>query len=233
MQVAVVCGESLGMLFRSLRHFPQSRKATSYRPEYSAMSRASHQNMIISAAAVLDEGQKTMLKNAVRIAFADDDRDQHRILRIRCVWEKPRVGYAELFGGLLRDYGFDAPSCSAANIDGFKRLCSSRIRVPQNDGPDKVLQELDEPLWEHVRRTIFCGATGGANVALLSVRQMADENIMPNLRYQFRDKAHTTRMCIKLAYNLCPESEELRTPLITREKSFACRAKRSRRFQQL
>ena len=62
---------------------------------------------------------------------------------------------------------------------------------------------------------------------------MADQNVMPNLRYQFRDKPHTTRTCIKLAYNLCPESEDLRTRLITGEKSFARRAKRSRRFQQL
>ena len=202
-------------------------------------SRAAHHKMLVAAAAVLDDAQKAMLKNAVRIAFSDDDRDQHRILRIRVVWEKPKVGCAEFFGALLKDYGFDAPSCSAANTEGFKRLCSTRVRVPgapkESGGivQDTISAELDEPLWEHVRRTVFCGATDGAAVALLSIRQMAEEGIMPNLRYQFRDKPHTTRTCIKLAYNLCPESADLRHRLISGEKSFARRAKRSRRFQQL
>ena len=147
------------------------------------------------------------------------------------------MGCAEFFGALLTDYGFDAPDCSAANVAGFKRLCSNRVRAPKEEGDgivgDHVSAQLDEPLWEHVRRTVFCGATDGAAVALLSIRQMAEPNIMPNLRYQFRDKPHTTRTCIKLAYNLCPESADLRTRLITGEKSFARRAKRSRRFQQL
>ena len=203
-------------------------------------SRKAHRKMLVAAAAVLDEKQRAMLQNAVRIAFADDDRDQHRILRIRVVWERPTVGCAEFFGALLKDYGFDAPSCCAANVEGFKRLCSERVRVPPREGggilaeKDQVSDKLDEPLWDHVRRTVFCGATDGAAVALLSVRQMAaDPTLMPNLRYQFRDKPHTTRTCIKLVYNLCPESEELRTRLITGEKSFARRAKNSRRFQQL
>ena len=161
--------------------------------------------MLVAAAAVLDEKQRAMLQNAVRIAFADDDRDQHRILRIRVVWERPTVGCAEFFGALLKDYGFDAPSCCAANVEGFKRLCSNRVRAPPQEGggilaeKDQVSDKLDEPLWDHVRRTVFCGATDGAAVALLSVRQMAaDPNIMPNLRYRFRDRPHTTRTCIKL-----------------------------------
>ena len=197
-------------------------------------SRSAQHKMLVAAAAVLDEAQKAMLKNAVRIAFSDDDRDQHRILRIRVVWEKPKVGCMEFFGALLKDYGFDAASCSAANIEGFKRLCSNRIRVPADGAVGgKVSAQLDEPLWEHVRKTVFCGATDGAAVALLGVRQMGEQNIMPNLRYQFRDKPHTTRTCIRLAYNLCPESADLRHRLISGEKSFARRAKRSRRFQQI
>ena len=80
---------------------------------------------------------------------------------------------------------------------------------------------------------MLCGATDGAAVALLSVRQMAEQGIMPNLRYQFRDRPHTTRTCIKLAYSLCSESEDLRERLITGPQSFARRAKNSRRFQQL
>ena len=189
-------------------------------------SRHAHRKMLAAAGAVLDENQRAMLQKAVRISFADDDRDQHRILRIRVVWEKPHVGCAEFFGAMLKDYGFDAASCVAANIAGFKRLCSTRTR-------DEDSAELDEPLWEHVRRTVFCGATDGAAVALLSVRQMAEQGIMPNLRYQFRDRPHTTRTCIKLAYSLCSESEDLRERLITGPQSFARRAKNSRRFQQL
>ena len=197
-------------------------------------SRGAHRKMLVAAAAVLDEGQRAMLKNAVRIAFCEDDRDQNKILRIRVVWEKPQVGCAGFFGALLRDYGFDATDCSDANVEGFKRLCSNRVRAPQEKGKEAVTAaQLDEPLWEHVRRAVFCGATDGAASALLAVRQMAGPNIMPNLRYQFRDKPHTTRTCMKLAYNLCPESEDLRTRLITGKQSFARRVRDSRRFKQL
>ena len=84
----------------------------------------------------------------MRIAISDDDRDQHRVLRIRVVWEKPSVGYAEFFGALLKDYGFDAEECRAATVEGLQRLCSTRSEKQLNG----THAELVADLWDDVQR---------------------------------------------------------------------------------
>ena len=196
-------------------------------------SRMAQQKMLTSVAAVLDDQQREMLRKAVRISFSDDDRDQHRILRIRVVWTSPAVGCCEFFGALLKDYGFDAEQCRDATIAGLRRLCAKRVRGSAEDGLRHPPQaELDQPLWDEVRQKIFCGATDGAAVALKGVSLMAAETC-PNLRYQFRDRPHTTRTVQKMAFELCPESKEVRCRLITGKHSFARRAKNSRRFREI
>ena len=191
------------------------------------MSKWACRKMVQSVAAVIDDHQREMLNKAVRIAFSDDDRDQHRILRIRVVWDTPCVGYAEFFGALLKDYGFDAEACCNATLEGLKRMCSKRSGC-QFRG---VHTELDATMWDAVRRKIFCGATDGAAVAIKSVGLMTPD--LPALRYQFRDRPHTTRTCVKMAYEMCPESQEMRERLITGKKSFARRVKHSRRFREI
>jgi hypothetical protein len=186
-----------------------------------------YRKMVHSLAGVLDEEQADMLRRAVRIAFSDDDRDQHRILRIRVVWERPCVGYAEFFGALLKDFGTDTAACAAATLEGLKRMCMRR-EGGQLLGVQSV---LDAELWDHVRQKVFCGATDGAAVALKGVGLLSDE--LPALRYQFRDRPHTTRTCVKVAFELCPESAEMRRRLITGPASFARRAKNSRRFREI
>ena len=187
--------------------------------------------MLTASAAVLDDEQQFMLRKAVRIAFSDDDRDQHRVLRVRVVWTNPRVGWAEFFGSLLKDYGFDAEDSRDATVAGLQRLCSSRRRPPGNEQGEPVW-ELDERLWDEVRRKIFCGATDGLGVALKAVCLMS-VGTCPNLRYQFRDRPHTTRTVQKMVFDLCPESEEVRSRLITGPKSFARRVKASMRFREI
>ena len=86
-------------------------------------------------------------------------------------------------------------------------------------------------MWDAVRRKIFCGATDGAAVAIKGVGLMAPD--LPALRYQFRDRPHTTRTCVKMSFEICPESHEMRERLITVKKSFARRVKQSRRFREI
>ena len=196
-------------------------------------SRLAHRKMVSCAAAVIDDQQRDWLRKAVRIAFSDDDRDQHRILRIRMVWASPSVGCAEFFGALLKDYGFDAEECRDASLEGLKRMCSTRGRPQQGVKPTLARpMQLDEALWDEVRQKIISGATDGAAVALKGVALMKAE-MCPNLRYQFRDRPHTTRTIQKLSFEVCPESEEVRRRLITGKQSFARRAKNSRRFAEV
>ena len=182
--------------------------------------------MLQSVAAVIDDQQHEMLKKAVRIAFSDDDRDQHRILRIRVVWDTPCIGYAEFCGALLKDYGFDAESCRDASLQGLKRMCCKRSGCQLRN----TQTEFDAAMWDDVRRKIFCGATDGAAVAIKGVGLMAPD--LPALRYQFRDRPHTTRTCVKMSFEMCPDSHEMRERLITGKKSFARRVKQSRRFRE-
>ena len=56
---------------------------------------------------------------------------------------------------------------------------------------------------------------------------------MPNLRYQFRDRPHTTASVVKCTLRMAPSSETLRRLLITGQRSFARRARNSFRFQEI
>lgn len=225
---ACVQGQSAGSWAASQPHTSEAQSDLISTGVFRDESRQAYRKIVASAAAVIDAEQQDLLRKAVRIAFADDDRDQHRILRIRVVWEAPTVGYAEFFGAVLKDYGFDAEACNQATIAGLQRLCSTRAGS-QADGP---AAELDEQLWEHVRSKIFCGATDGAAVAIKGVNLLSQSSL-PALRYQFRDRPHTTRTCVKMAFETCPGSEEVRKRLITNKGSFARRAKHSLRFREV
>ena len=133
----------------------------------------------------------------------------------------------------MKDYGFDAEECRDASLEGLKRMGSKRGRPEQGVKPTLARpMQLDEALWEEVRQKIFCGATDGAAVALKGVALMKAE-MCPNLRYQFRDRPHTTRTIQKMTFEMCPESAEMCRRLIAGKQSFARRAKNSRRFAEV
>lgn len=236
-----------------LKAFMQGRSARSYARSHPNLSEANSnltrtgvfrdesrhaaRKMVTCAGAVLDREQQALLGKAVRIAFAEDDRRDVRVLRVRVVWTSPRVGYQEFVGGLLRGVGGDAHACKTATLQALRQMCFVRrgrqpLRQSEADGRDHA-GEIDETLWATVQREIFSGATDGAPVALKGVSLLKREGILPNLRYQFRDRPHTTRTVTKMTLGLCPESEALRKALITGKNSFARRAKNSARFREI
>jgi len=67
---------------------------------------------------------------------------------------------------------------------------------------------------------------------LKAVQEIAKTRLV-NLRYQFRDRPHTTRTCMKGILKYMNEGHELLQALISGKQSFAKRAKHSRRFQAI
>ena len=276
--VQVIKGCSLGLSVRSFANaYPLANEASSnlvvtgcFRDE----SRLSCSKMITSVAAVLDNVQAALLRKSVRIAFAEDDRDGVRILRVRVVWTTPQVGFAEFFASLVRNPGFSSSESSASTLRTLRRLAYVHDAVRQkgntpgvqedeeehrrmladgqvphlaaggggdddddDSGEAAMLKKLgyrfDRELWEHIRVTIFSGSSDGALTALQGINGLKTPEVLPNLRYQFRDRPHTTRTCCRVALDMCPESSEMRELLITGKQSFAKRAAHSLRFQEI
>jgi hypothetical protein len=98
------------------------------------------------------------------------------------------------------------------------------------NGPnDAVCTHLSEKL----KAITFAGASDGAEVAIQGIQNLRTSGRLPNLRYQFRDRPHTTRTCVKNTLSYMGEGRELLDALVSGQNSFCKRVKFSRRFQQL
>ncbi len=83
-------------------------------------------------------------------------------------------------------------------------MCSKHGRPQQGVKPTLARpMQLDEALWDEVRHKIICGATDGAVVALNKGVALMKAETCPNLRYQFRDRPHTTRTLQKMFFEVC------------------------------
>ena len=151
---------------------------------------------------------------------------------------RPRPGSEDFFAGLVRDYGYMAEDSANAIYECLRILCTvrgGRRKVSADDpaglttGPEDY---VDEELLQRVVNMTVAGASDGCKVALNSVQEV-QKRYLKNLRYQFRDRPHTTRTCQKGVLKYMNEGRQLMSALISGEKSFAKRCKHSRRFQQI
>ena len=199
--------------------------------------------MVYCVGAVINEQHQARIRRSCRLSFAIDDRAQVFVMRARVAYSRPRVGSEELFIGLVRDYVFDTAESVEAIWKCFQFLCTVRKgrRRPQSQadsGSQSELQGagpedyLDEELLAHICKITIAGASDGCQVALNAVQEIAKTRLV-NLRYQFRDRPHTTRTCMKGILKYMNEGHELLQALISGKQSFAKRAKHSRRFQAI
>ena len=104
---------------------------------------------------------------------------------------------------------------------------------PRGAARSQVVEDhVDEVLLERLKKITMVGATDGCAAPIKSV-QLLRERHLPNLRYQFRDRPHTTRTCVKGVLKYMAEGRALLEALITNKGSFAKKARYSRRFQQI
>ena len=221
----------------SFKRFCEDNDLTTVLPASGVLRDSSTQaclKMRRAVAAVLKDDDQALLRHSVRMAFSEDDCDQTRIIRVRIVQAHPRVKVKEILGGLRRDFGYTAEENAEATWDALTRglctrLCGKR-NAHQVHGPQ---DEIDPCLVEKLKEITFCGASDGGPAAISGIQTLKHSGRFPNLRYQFRDRPHTTRTIQKHTVQVMEEGHVLLEHFITKKGSFAKRAKHSRRFQEI
>ena len=195
-------------------------------------SRKTCSQIMCSVAAVVDVEDQAILRKSLRLAFAQDDADQTMVMRCRAVFATPRIQVHDFNGAVLRDHGFNAVACAAATMDALQQMCIVRKGKRFKNkltGPEDT---VDESLFNRVKKVTFCGASDGAAVEIAGIHSLKTSGNLPNLRYQFKDKPHTTRTCVKGTLKHMQSGLELWTLLVSGKGSFCNRARFNRRFLQ-
>ena len=92
---------------------------------------------------------------------------------------------------------------------------------------------LDEGLLQRLKEITFAGASDGAEVAIQGVRSLRLSGRLAKLLYQFRDRPHTTRSCVKNVLSYMTEGQELMEAMVSGKDSFCKVVRYRRRFQVL
>ena len=103
-------------------------------------------------------------------------------------------------------------------------------RIGQGPYAESNTLAYKEGLAKRLQAITYAGSTDGCSTVINAVQQLKNDGLLPNLRYQFRDRPHTTRTIIRLVFKVMLEGAKLREVLITGKKSFAKRACYSKRF---
>ena len=133
---------------------------------------------------------------------------------------------SEFIVAVIRDFGFTTEENCEACLLCFKSLCTVRVGRRSAAPSQKCEVYVDETLLAHLAKITFAGASDGCAVAMKAV-QLLRERFLPNLRYPFRDRPHTTRTVMKGVLKYMAEGKILLETLITGKKSFAKRATHS------
>ena len=143
--------------------------------------------------AVLEQQHQAILRKGQRLAFSVDERDQVFINRVRIVVINPEVRACEFVAGVIRDYGHGIDQCANAVWTSLRSLCVKRKGTRNRDCVTGPGDALDEGLLQRLKEITFAGASDGAEVAVQGVRSLRLSGRLAKLRYQFRDRPHTTR----------------------------------------
>ena len=179
--------------------------------------------IIASVGAVLREDHRALLRKAERPTFSVDERDQVFLMRVRVAFTKPEVGAAEFVAGLLRDYGTSTEASVDATWRCFRDLCTVHGQRRNSGSQPDGAPSVDEALLEHVKKITIAGASDGCAAAMKAI-QLLRERHLPNLRFQFRDRPHTTRTCMKGILKYMAEGTPLLEALVSGKESFATKS---------
>jgi hypothetical protein len=148
--------------------------------------------------AVLNDQHQAYLRKGVRLAFSIDERDQVFVNRVRVTVLVPEVAAHEFVASVIRDYGHGIQECADAAWKSLESMCTWRVGtrsatcMTTGEG-----DYIDQKLLKHVQDITFAGASDGAEVAVQGIQSLRLSARLPKLRYQFRDRPHTSRSCIR------------------------------------
>lgn len=216
--------------------FCEAADLTSYLSSEGKMTDSSRRvcrQMILATGAVLHDRHQAILAKGQRLAFSIDERDQVFVMRVRIVVSFPRVEAHEFVAGLIRDYGHGVEEGANAAWACLEGLCTKRVGKRGPDGVHGPGDVTDAQLLRRLQDITFVGASDGCEVAILGIQSLRSADRLPRLRYQFRDRPHTTRSCVKNVLSYLAEGKDLLEAFVTGPHSFAKRARFSRRFQAI
>ena len=222
--------------WRDYRKFCETMDLTSYLSSGSQVTDSSRQTcmkLTMAWGAVLQDQHQALLRKSQRLAFSIDERDQEFVNRVRVVVCNPKVQAHEFLAPIVRDYGHGIVECADAAWESLKGLCVKRVGRRERGGVTGPKDVLDEKLLQRLQDITFAGASDGAEVAIQGIQKLRLSARLPKLRYQFRDRPHTTRTCVKNVLSYMGEGTALLEGLVSGKESFCKRVKYSRRFQQL
>ena len=217
---------------RDFEQFCEAEGLTSIMPDGVVLNDASRLacgKMLTSCGAVIDDQHSNLLRRACRLGFSMDDRDQVNALRVRLTMTRPHVFAKEFIADVARDYGHGIEECANSAWECLRHLAAARNG---RHVPGEALQ-YDEALVKKISEITFCGATDGCEVAVQGVQLLKTNGTLPRLRYQFRDRPHTTRTICKGVLKHMQEGRALMEALVSGPKSFCKRARYSHRFRAI
>ena len=222
--------------YRDFKQFSESADLSSCLPSgriKTDSGKSVCRNFITAWGAVLSEEHRSLLSKGQRLSFSFDERDQVFVNRVRIVVCHPRVKAYEFVAGVVRDFGHGINECADAAWTSLQALCIKHVGRRGPDGVNGPNDAVCTQLSQKLKAITFAGASDGAEVAIQGIQKLRTSGRLPNLRYQFRDRPHTTRTCVKNTLSYMGEGRELLDALVSGQNSFCKRVKFSRRFQQL
>ena len=222
--------------YRDFQQFCESAELTSVLPTgriKTDSGRNTCKQIVTAWGAVLADEHRSILSKGRRLSFSFDERDQVFVNRVRIVVSWPSVKAYEFVAGVVRDFGHGIDERADTAWESLKALCIKQVGKRGSDGVNGPEDEACNRLLETLQAITFAGSSDGAEVAIQGIQKLRTSGRLPNLRYQFRDRPHTTRTCVKNTLSYMEEGQELLEALVSGQNSFCKRVKFSRRFQQL
>jgi hypothetical protein len=186
--------------YRDFEQFSESAALSSCLPSGRIKSDSGKtvcRNLITAWGAVLSDEHRSVLSKGQRLSFSFDERDQVFVNRVRIVVCHPRVKAYEFVAGVVRDFGHGINECADAAWTSLQALCIKHVGRRGPDGVNGPEDAVCSKLSQKLQAITFAGSSDGAEVAIQGIQKLRTSGRLPNLRYQFRDRPHTTRTCVK------------------------------------
>ena len=174
--------------------------------------------LLVASSMPLFEAQHEVLGRAVRIALSVDEKDASFLCRLKIVATNPAVKCYRMFGGVLRDCSHDIDGTVGKIINLMDEICTKRSGRRDGSGITGPNDVKDIDLKNTIFKKIFCCSSDGAEVMVQALQKM--QRTFPNVRYQFRDAAHSTNCIGKSVEKHANHANELKEFLVTGDDSF-------------
>ena len=139
---------------------------------------------------------------------------------------------------MAMDFGFMPEDQAAVVRTSLEQLCTiSGALAKDNKGKaisvHPASSEVDADGWKHLQAITVGGTSDGLLTAVYGVERLKTTGFLPNFRYQWKDRPHTSRTIQKSVFRNMLDNSTLNALFVTGEESFCKKVKYSRRFRSI